>query len=268
MTQVSSRRHFGACLLALLAGCATTVPPVAPDARAALAPGGVLRIGVYPGSPTSLVHGPGAGEMRGLTVDLGRDIARRLGARAEIVVFDRVAQVLDGLQAGSVDLTITNATPARAALVDFTRPVVALELGYLALAGSPVQDIAAVDRAGVRVGVSEGSSSQATLSKAFTQATLVTAPSLQAAKALLVERRADVYATNKGILHEMAAGLPGARVLDGRWGLEHLAIAIPKGRDAGRPALQALADALQAEGAVQRAAERAGLRGTVAPEMR
>ena len=143
-----------------------------------------------------------------------------------------MAQVLDALQAGQVDLTITNATPARAALVDFTRPVVALELGYLALAGSPVQDIAGVDLPGVRVGVTQGSSSQATLP-----------------------------------LYEMAAGLPGARVLDGRWGLESLAIAIPKGRDAGRAALQSLADALQAEGAVQRAAERAGLHGTMAPEL-
>jgi polar amino acid transport system substrate-binding protein len=267
MAALWSRRCGLFGLLALLAACASA-PTVAPEARAALAPGGVLRIGVYPGSPTSLVRGPGSDEMRGLTVDLGREIAQRLGAKAEIVVFDRVAQVLDGLQAGTVDLTITNATPARASRVDFTRPVVALELGYLALAGSPVQDIAAVDRAGVRVGVSEGSSSQATLSQTFKLATIVTAPSLQAAKTLLVERRADVYATNKGILHEMAAGLPGARVLDGRWGLEHLAIAVPKGREAGRPALQSLADALQAEGAVQRAADRAGLRGTVAPGAR
>ena len=45
----------------------------------ALAPTGKLRVGVYPGSPTSLVRGP-SGEARGVTVDLGRALAERLTA--------------------------------------------------------------------------------------------------------------------------------------------------------------------------------------------
>lgn len=40
----------------------------------------------------------------------------------------------------------------------------------------------------------------------------------------------DAFATNKAILFAMQDTLPGARILDGRWGLEHMAIAIPKGR--------------------------------------
>jgi len=59
----------------------------------------------------------------------------------------------------------------------------------------------------------------------------------------------------------MSDELPSARVLDGRWGLEHLAIAIPKGRDAGMGYLRAFAEQARSEGLVTRAAERAGLRG-------
>jgi hypothetical protein len=53
--------------------------------------------------------------------------------------------------AGQVDFTITNASPARQQLLDFTPPLVSLELGYLALPGSPVQALAEVDRPGIRI---------------------------------------------------------------------------------------------------------------------
>jgi polar amino acid transport system substrate-binding protein len=61
----------------------------------------------------------------------------------------------------------------------------------------------------------------------------------------------------------MADGLRGAKVLDGRWGLEQLAIAIPKGREPGMAYLRTFVVAVQADGDVRRAVERAGLRGTI-----
>ncbi|MEO5696315.1 MAG: hypothetical protein ABIQ60_04170, partial [Burkholderiaceae bacterium] len=95
------------------------------------------------------------------SVDLGRELARRLRVPAQIVVFDRVAEVVDALKSGPADFTVTNATPALARDVDFTTPaVVGLELGYLSLPGSPVQALADVDGPGVCIGVSQGSSSK------------------------------------------------------------------------------------------------------------
>ena len=167
-------------LAAGLFGCASAPGP-ATEVRLALAPTGTLRIAVYPGSPTSMVRAPGAGEMRGLSVEVGRELARRLGVPADVVVFQRVAEVVDALKAGRADLTITNATAARAQDVDFTPPLVALELGYLALPGSPVQSFADVDRPGMRIGVSQGSTSQGVLTREFKQASVVPAPSLKVA---------------------------------------------------------------------------------------
>ena len=274
---------------ALLAGgCATTVDapasptasaapatpaaPAAAAARAVLAPEGVLRIAVYPGSPTSMVRRAGAdasgARVCGMSVDLGTEIARRLGVPARIVEFERVEQVVDAVHRGAGDLAITNASPARAALVDFTKPVVAIELGYLVMPGSPVTSIAEVDRPGIRVGVGQGSTSQATLGRTFQHAQIVPAPSLQAAGAMLTDRRIDTYATNKAILFQLGDGLPGSRVLDGRWGVESLAIAVPKGREAGIPWLEAFAADARREGLVDRAAACAGLRGLAPPEAR
>ena len=261
---------------ALLAGCQTPGPAAGDigvaqtgaEASRVLAPTGVLRIAVYPGSPTSLVRRPGSDEVRGLSVDIGRELALHLGVPAQIVEFERVEQVIESLRAGRADMTITNATAARAVLVDFSEPLVALELGYLVLSDSPVTTMADIDRAGIRVGVSQGSSSQAALGRAYRHASLVAAPSLDAAAGMLRDRRIDAFATNKGILFQLADGLPAARVLEGRWGIESLAIAFPKDRERGRDYLGRFAVSVRKQGLVQRAAERAGLRGLAEPEAR
>lgn len=256
---------LGAAMLApaLLVGCASTGAPA--EVRSALAPTGTLRVGVYPGSPTSLVRGPGAGEMRGVTVDIGRALAQRLGVPVDFVVLERVPEVIDALKAGRVDFTITNASPARAREVDFTPPLIGIESGYLVAAASPLRTQAEVDRAGVRVGVTQGSTSQGVLSRDLKQARLVVAPSVSAATQMLRQGELDAFATNKAILFEMADQLPGSRVLEGRWGMEQLAIAVPQGRTAAAAWLQAFAADVTAKGLVQQAAQRAGLRGAVAP---
>lgn len=256
------RRPILAFLVAVcLAACAS--PPAAPRLQESqiLAPTGKLRVGVYPGSPTSLVKDSATGEARGVSVDIGKELARRLGVTYEQTEFPRLAEVLDALKARQVDFTITNATPARAADMDFTAPLIDLELGYLVVPASRVAAIADVDQPGIKVGVSQGSTSQAALAREYKNATLVPAPSLKIAAEMLSKGEVDTFATNKAILFEMAGDLRGARVLEGRWGLEHLAIAIPKRREAGMAYVSRFASEVKDDGLVRRAAQRAGLRG-------
>ncbi|MBV8032746.1 MAG: SMP-30/gluconolactonase/LRE family protein [Betaproteobacteria bacterium] len=245
--------------LLLLAACAGPGPGPSQEVRNALAPTGKLRVGVYPGSPTSMVR-DASGE-RGVSVEMGRLLAQRLGVPYEQVEFRRVAEVVDGLKSGKADFTITNATPARAADLDFSAPVITLELGYLVPPASRIATMAEADRPGMRIGVAEGGTSHATLTRTLKQATVVPMPSLSAAIELLQGGRLDAFASNKGILNEMADRLPGSKILEGRWGLEHLAMAVPKGRDAGLAFLRSFADEAVASGAVASASERAGLRG-------
>lgn len=234
---------------------------VSAEARAALAPAGRLRVGVYPGSPTSWVKNPRTGESAGVALELGRLMAQTLQVPVEVVEFARVAEIIEALKAGQVDMTFTNATAARARDVDFTAPLVQLELGLLVPPGSPITAFADADRTGVRVGVSQGSSSQGALGQRLQQARVVPAASLEAVQHMFQAGQIDAFATNKGILFEMAEKLPGYRVLGDRWGLENLAIAVPKGREAGRAFLQDFADQVQRRGLLQGMTERAGLRG-------
>ncbi|MFC5496903.1 transporter substrate-binding domain-containing protein [Caenimonas terrae] len=263
------RRRTLAALLggaALLAACAIAPSTVAPAAaRAALAPTGTLRVAVYPGSPTSLVEPAPPAAMRGVSVDLGRSLAARLGVPAQVVVYPRLAEALAAVQRGDADFTITNATEQRAKLVDFAPTLVDLELGVLVHSSSRVTAADKMDEPGVTIGVSQGSSSERVLGGRFRQAKLRSFPTLDAARAALRLGEIDGFATNKAILFEQAQRLPGSRVLDGRWGSEHLAPAVPKGRDAGMPFLRAFADDVRRNGELVRASERAGLRGTAAP---
>jgi polar amino acid transport system substrate-binding protein len=73
----------------------------------------------------------------------------------------------------------------------------------------------------------------------------------------------DAYATNKATLFEMAAKLPGSKVLEGRWGVERHAIAIPKGREPAMAFIRQFTNEMKSEGAVGAAIARAGLRGAM-----
>jgi polar amino acid transport system substrate-binding protein len=261
---VRTTQRLAAFVSALfLTACAAQQAAPTPEIRRVLAPTGKLRVGVYPGSPTSMVRNPVSGEVAGVSVDLGTELAKRLGVPYEQVEYQRIAEVIDGLKSGAVDFAISNATPARAKDVDFTQPLLAIELGYLVPPGSPISSVADVDRAGVRIGVTQGSTSQSTLPRELKNANVVPTPTLKVGIEMLSQRNLDAFATNKAILFEMSDSLPGSRVLEGRWGVEYLAIAVPKGRDQGMIYVRQFVDDVDSQGLVTRAAERAGLRGTV-----
>ena len=257
---------MGGCVRTWETGASPALAPpalaqVAPEVQQALAHTGVLRVGVYLGSPTSWVQDARTGTSLGVTFELGHALGQALGVPVQVVRYPRVAEVIEGLKRAEVDMTFTNATAARAMEVDFTQPLIQLELGVLVPSGSAIHSFAQVDRAGVRLGVSQGSSSQGVLGQRLTLARMVPVASLEVAQQQMQRGELDAFATNKGILFELSEKVPGSQVLKDRWGLENLAIAIPKGREAGRAYLNDFAQARVRAGDVKRMSERAGLRG-------
>lgn len=225
-----------------------------------LAPSGTLRVGIYPGSPTSMVT-DAAGKPHGLAYDLGGALAKRLGVGIDYVRFQRIADIVTAIHDGQVDFTVTNATPARANDVSFSKPVLAIELGFLAPANSPIGKLEDIDKAGVKIGVTKGSTSERTLPTKFKNATIVPAESAKAAIAMFGSSEIDLYATNKPTLFEMSDRMPGAKILDGNWGAEHMAIAIPKGREDALALLNRFVTEEQSSGALDTIQQQAGLRG-------
>ena len=257
-------RFVRGALLACIAFAATgALSAYAGNDRELLAPTGSLRVGVYPGSPTSMVADPATGQTHGLSYDLGHELARRLQVPVVYIAFSRVADVVTAIKDGDVDFTVTNATPARANDVSFSPTLISVELGYLVPAKSPVNGIDELDRPGIRIGVTKGSTSERTLPAKFTNAKIVAAESVKLAVGMMERGEIDAYATNKPTLFEMSDSMPGARVLDGKWGLEHMAVAVPKGREESAAFVEAFVKEVQSDGLLDQLAKKAGLRGTV-----
>ncbi|MGQ0654001.1 MAG: hypothetical protein ACT4P4_17350 [Betaproteobacteria bacterium] len=85
-------KTIAALALVMLAGCAAA--PRAPDAaRAELAPTGKLRAGMNTGNTLFTTRDPASGERRGVSVDLMRELASRLGVPLELVVHATPGQV-------------------------------------------------------------------------------------------------------------------------------------------------------------------------------
>jgi polar amino acid transport system substrate-binding protein len=232
--------------------------------REHLAPLGRLRVGVFAGSPLSMVVDRRSGERCGLCYDLGAEFAKRLGVPVEYLTLQKVADVIGTMKAGGVDFTVSNATPVRGADVDFTQTLLSLELGYLVPGRSPLTAAGELDRAGMRIGVTKGSTSERTLPAKFGQARVVPAENVRTAMDMLNDGALDVYATNKPTLFEMSDSMQGARVLAENWGLEHVAIAIPKGREAAMDALRGFVTDVPSSGLLVQFEKRVGLRGAVA----
>lgn len=220
-------------LVLLLSGCAGVHTALTPETRQALAPTGKLRVGLVLGSPISVIRESASGAMKGVGFDLGKEFARRMGVPFEPVVYQSSGALVDSAKFGQWDVTFLTVSPARAKEMDFTAPLSEIEFGYLVPSGSSISRLADVDRAGIRVGVQEKGAADATVSRALKNAQVVRGPGVTAGLQMLKSGKADVVAANKPSLFEMADQLPGSHVLDGGFATEQVAMAIPKGREAG-----------------------------------
>lgn len=249
----------------LVAGCAVAPPDQDAGIRRALAPTGSLRVGLI-SVPVHAIRDPYSGELRGVSHDLGSELALRLGVPFEPIMYPNPTAYVAAGQAGRWDIGSLGVAPEREALFDFAQPHLEVEYGYLVAAETNIASVNEVDRAGVRVGLVARSASDLALTKDLKHASVVRGRDLSALIDLVVLGEADVIAAQKTNLYDIAHRVPGSRVLDGRPGSEKQALAIPKGRDAVALAyVRAFVQDAKNRGLVQRAIERAGIRGVLVP---
>ena len=265
------RRAFGiAAGGVLLAGCAG----IRPDARAAaiaeLGSTGKLRAAINLGNPILASRGP-SGEPQGVSVDLAREAARRLGLPIELVAFNSAGNVVEAVKAKQVDLAFVAIDPVRAADTDYTAPYVIIEGAYLVRNESPLQRNEEVDRAGTRIVVGRGSAYDLHLTRAIQSATLVRVPTSPEVTNQFLAQKLDVAA---GVRQQLEAdakrlgsnGGPGVRMLPGRFMVIEQAMGVPKGRTAAQAWLSGYIEEMKASGFVAAALKRHAIEGaSVAP---
>jgi polar amino acid transport system substrate-binding protein len=247
-------------LLAALGLAACVTPDVVPfDVARDLAPSGTLHAAINYGNPVLAQRDATSGELRGVSVDLARELAHRAALRLELVPYDAAGKVTADATKGRWDIAFVARDPERARDIEFTDPYVIIEGGYLVPAGSPIQSIDEVDRPGVRVAVSRGSAYDLFLSRGVIKsATFVRGPSPQATIDQFVAERLEVLAGVKAALSDFAQTHPGYRVLPGRFMVIEQAMALPRGRPLAARYLREFLDEMKASGFVALSLKKSG----------
>ncbi len=229
-----------------------------------LAPSGRLRASINLGNPILARREAGTGHAVGVSVDLARALAERIGVSVELLTFDAAAKSVEAVTSGEADIGFFAIDPLRGRGIRFTAPYVLIEGAYLVRASSALSDNAQVDRAGTRVMVGKGSAYDLYLSRSLKAATIVRAPTSPAVVDAFLAEGADVAAGVKQQLQADAARLGGLRLLPGRFMVIEQAMGLPADRgDGALAALAAFVESAKASGFVAQALARHRIEGAI-----
>jgi polar amino acid transport system substrate-binding protein len=224
---------------------------VSADVLQDLAPTGTLRASINLGN---IVLAQGTPENPGgVTPELARELARRLGVPVALSCFDGAGKAFEAMKAGKVDIVFLAIEPVRAAEIEFTAPYVIIEGVYMVPTDSPLQTPADVDQPGIRIGVNKASAYDLFLSRSLKNATLVRS---EEGAALFIKEKLEAAGGVKQALQQFAKGRDDVRLLPERFMEIRQAMGTAKGRLAGAAYLRGFIEELKANGFVADALRR------------
>lgn len=256
----------------LLAGLAATVfifgamTMANADALKDLAPTGKLRAAINLGNGV-LAQKDASGAPVGVTPDLARELAKRLGVPVELITYDAAGKVFDAAATGAWDIAFVAIEPVRATVIEFTAPYVLIEGTYMVHKDSPLKEIGDVDKPGIRIAVGLKSAYDLYLTRTIKHATIVRAQ-VGGGKAMIdmfVKDKLEVAAGVRQPLEAYAKDHPEMRVMAGHFQEIQQAMGTPKGRTAGAAYLRSFVEEMKASGFVAAGLKRSGQTATVAP---
>lgn len=235
--------------------------------KSQLAPHGVLRAAINMGN-FLLVTGKAAnGDPDGVSPDMARAIAERLGVPVKFVPYAKPADLADAAGTDTWDIGNIGAEPQRAAKIAFSAAYAEIEATYLVPAGSSIQSIADVDKKGNRISVSKGSAYELWLERNIHNAELIRAPGGPQAFDAFVNEKMDALASLRPALLSDVKKLPGSRILDGQFTAVQQAVGCNKAATEAAAFLAAFVEESKKSGFVASLIKKHGVEGrlTVAP---
>ncbi len=226
-----------------------------------LAPKGVLRAGINLSNPLLVTGRTGSGDPVGVSPDMARTVSERLGVPVEYVTFASPGAVADAASQDRWDIALIAHEPKRAETITFSPAYAEIEATYLVGAGSDARAPEDLDRPGIRIAVSGRSAYDLYLSRTLRQAELVRGEGLPGALALFVSEGLDALAGLRPALLDDAQGIPGARVLDGRFTTVRQAIGVRPAHKAAAAFIDRLVAGLRTDGTIQRFIDQHGMTG-------
>lgn len=236
------------------------------DERRELAPQGRLRAAINLGNAV-LAQGTPA-DLRGVSVDLAQELARRTGLDLDLVPFEAAGKVFEALKSNAWDIAFLAIEPVRAAEVEFTAPYALIEGTYMVHKSSPLRDVGDVDQLGHRIAVGKASAYDLYLTRTLKQAT-ITRASTGGGRAMIdlfLGEKLDAAAGVRQALVAYALSDASVRVMKGRFMVIEQAMGVPKGRPAAAQYVHRFIETMKSSGFVAEALKRSGQRDVpVAP---
>jgi polar amino acid transport system substrate-binding protein len=239
---------------------------MSPEIIAQLAPHGTLRAGINLSNFLLVTARDAHGSPEGVSPDMARALAERLGVPLRLVPYASPGLVADACGTDAWDIALIGAEPQRAETIAFSAAYAEIEATYLVPAGSPITSIAEVDRPGVRIASTARAAYDLWLERNITQATLLRAEGLDGALQLFTDRKLEALAGLRPRLLKDVEALPGARILEGQFSAVQQAIGTARANAAAAAFLRDFVEEAKASGLVARLIAKHGVRGlSVAP---
>ena len=222
------------------------------QARAELAPNGVLRAGINM-SNFLLVTGKAAnGDPRKCSPDMAAEAARRLGVDVQYVSYPNPGLVADASVKGEWDVGNIGAEPGNCAkTIKFSAAYCEIQATYLVPEGSSINAIEDVDKPGVRIAVAGRSAYHLWLEDNIKHAELVVATGLDGSLETFLEQKLDVLAGLRPRLIDDVNKVPGSRMLDGQFTAVQQAMGARLDCPAGAEFLASFVEETKASGFVE-----------------
>lgn len=203
---------------------------------------------------------------RGVSVDLGAALAKKLGVPVVYVPYLASGEITNAADKNVWDVTFMPVDEDRKKFVDFGAPYHLLQSTYLVAPNAKIQTLADVNAQGVRIaGVANTATGRAS-AVASPKATIITVAGVDDGVALIKSGGAEAIALSRESLAGLAAQIPGARVLEGGFMNSTTAIAVPKNKPRALAYVTDFIEAAKAAGDVRRSLDAVGLAGSmVAP---
>ncbi len=238
-------RFLHISLFVVLAVLATSVRPAAADS-------GELRIGTE-GAYPPFEFRDASGQMKGFDIDVGNALCAELKVKCTFLPQD-FDGLIPALKAGKIDIIISSMsmTPARAKIIDFTKPYYVSPSQFVALKNSGITDDPQT-LAGKTVAVQSGTIHQAYLEQNLPDIAEKSYTTIQEAELDLESGRVDAFLVDKLIAYDWLVKTGNAKGFDyvgkpltGPLVTGQIAIGLKKGDTATKTKLDAAIDMLLA----------------------
>lgn len=233
---------------------------------AELAPTGTLRAGINMSNFLLVTGKTPEGDPDGVSPDLAREIARRLGVPVKLVPMPSPDGLVAAADDDVWDIGLVGAEPQREEKMAFTAAYAEIEATYLVREDSALKSVEDVDKQGVSIIVRGGSAYGLWLERNIKNAELILTESADDARSRFASEKIDALAGLKNGLMKDARNIPGTRILPGKFASVQQAVGTLKKNTAGIAFLREVVEDAKASGLIAQFIEKHKANGlSVAP---